>query len=469
MSFFLGIDLGTSYFKAGVFDLDGRLHGLGRRAVGAAARRGSWYELEIPVFWQTLHSCVREAMESARTTAGSITAVSYSSQANSFLLLDDAFRPLTPLILWPDGRSGASLSALTGRDDFLSATGLGVEPGKHSMLAKTEWIRRNEPVTWGKTRGVMTISDYLTFVITGERVGDLSTSSMTGLLDSGSGKRWETAAGIFNIDPSWLSTPLRTGTFAGRITGDGAARTGLRRGTPLFSGGLDHHMAAVGAGLPGSGYISESTGTVLACVAYKKSYDPRPGVNSAPGLLPGEYFEMAFDANGAAALEWYRAIHAPDYTIPGLLELAADVEPLCGGLVAKPCAGSYEGLSGFKNRECRHSHGHYVRAILESTASSLRGLVGQLQGTAGADAVVPSGGGAQSRLWLQIKADMLGRTFLLPESGELACKGAAMLCAVGMSCFRDIAEAVGCQVRFVDEIRPGLMETAKYNESVNNL
>lgn len=117
MNCFLGIDLGTSYFKAGIFDENGSLLGLGRHAVGKrfpvfreekaspATRDAVGCELPVAVFWDTLQCCVSGAVRHAGISPREVSALSYSSQANSFILLDEADHPLTPFILWPDERA----------------------------------------------------------------------------------------------------------------------------------------------------------------------------------------------------------------------------------------------------------------------------------------------------------------------------------------------------------------------------
>ena len=429
MSYFLGIDLGTSYFKTGIFDVNGKRHGLGRRLVEKNTGAGKTCELEVSVFWETLRRCVEDAMQEAKINAKEIVAVSYSSQANSFILLDDSDKPLTPIVLWPDERAkdlSKPLQTLTERTDFIEKTGLGIRPGKQSMVAKIDWFQKEQYSIWAKVKTILTISDYLTFVLTGEKVSDLSTASMTGLLDVRESAWWQSAMELFNIEKNSLSILLKIGTYIGRITGKGSEYTGLFQGTSLFAGALDHHAVAIGAGLPHSNYISESTGTVLACVNYRQGYNPRKGVNIAQGLDDNHYFQMTFNENGAVALEQYQKNYAPDLTIPELLELTKQ----------------------------NHPHAQPVRAILESTGMSLLNLVRELDSQNESEAIVPSGGGAKSDLWLQIKANILHKTFLVPDSGELACKGAAMLCATGMSCFSGIDEAIEKQVQFVKRIEP---------------
>lgn len=471
MRFFLGIDLGTSFFKAGVFDETGKMHGLGRYPVKKNSPDGRICELDGMVFWKTLRLSILEAMKEANISPKQIKALSYSSQANSFILLDEFDTPLTPLILWSDKRivnEPVQLRELLSVREFLYKTGLGISPDRHSLIAKIAWFQSQQPLLWKKVRRIMSLSDYLTFILTGNRISDMSTSSMTGLLDVEEGKWWQDAVDIFHIDKKQLSTLLDVGSLAGNLTEKGAGLIGLSPETLIFSGGLDHHMVAIGAGIPYSNNMSESTGTVLACVNYPNEYKPRTGVNIARGLDDGHYFQMAFTINGTIALDWYRSNYVPDLPIPELLAMAENVAPGSEGVIAKPCANEYEGLKGFKGVNEYHTHGHFVRAILESTSLSLDELIRKLKGT-DTQAVVPSGGGARSRLWLQIKANMLNRSFLLPDSGELACKGAAMLSIVGISCFKNMDEAIQNQKIYKETIYPDPVQVKRYKEWYNDI
>ncbi|NLI72943.1 MAG: FGGY-family carbohydrate kinase [Bacteroidales bacterium] len=436
MNFFLGIDLGTSYFKAGIFDTQGKLVGLGRSAVKKQTGNGAICELPIVEFWDTLKDSVNQAILKAGINPSEILSISYSSQANSFVLLDENNTPLTPLILWPDERAGKipiSLEKLIERDDFQQKTGLGILPGIQSIPTKLIWFQEHQPKTWRKVKSIMSISDYLTYFLTGHKLSDFSTASMTGLFDVCEEKWWDEALKVTGIGNDLLSNPKRTGSFVDVLTEKGANQLGLSKNTKFFLGGLDHHMVATGADLLNSGNISESTGTVLACVNYKNGYEPQNGINIAPGLTKGYYFQMAFNENGATALEWYQKNFAPRLSLDELLEMAENVSPGCDGLEAIPSTDKYGDLSGFRNIKKEHTHGHFIRAILESTSQSLRDLINnKLEAKNLSGNVVSSGGGARSHLWIQIKADMLNRRFILPKCSELACQGAALVGATGM-------------------------------------
>src|SRR6185503_13096500 len=168
MALFLGLDLGTTYFKAALFDEQGSLRGLGRRSV---QKQTATHTCELPVslFWSTLAECVAEAMAAAGVDRNEIRALAYSSQANSYILLDEGNHPLTPLILWPDTRSGAvhpALSMFAAQPLWQERTGMGIPLSPNSCINKLRWMRQQD--IWKKVTSVCTISDYLTLVLTGQ-------------------------------------------------------------------------------------------------------------------------------------------------------------------------------------------------------------------------------------------------------------------------------------------------------------
>ncbi len=82
------------------------------------------------------------------------------------------------------------------------------------------------------------------------------------------------------------------------------------------------------------------------------------------------------------------------------MDLASEVKKNCNGLSAKACANTYRGLTGFEGVKPFHTHGHFVRAIMESTSKSLANLTATLKGDGFSGKVISTGGGAKSRLWV---------------------------------------------------------------------
>lgn len=439
MELVLGIDLGTTYFKLGLFDRQGQLRGLGRVAVSKQEPQKGWCELPVGRFWSTLKEGLTQTLEQAQAETNDIQAVSYSSQANSFLLLDRNDQPLTPLILWPDCRVekvDQKLSKLWSRQDFLEVTGIGFQ-SPQSCIAKLLWFQKERPDIWSQTARVMTISDYLTFGLTGQYLGDQGTASLLGILDLRHGQWWGDALDCLHLTQAQLSRPLSPASFAGPIISTGVKLLGLPADIPFVVGSLDHHMAAIGAGVGPIADFSESTGTVMACLNYQQTYQPHLDCCMGPAHTGKGFYQLAFNPDGTGTLDWYKRVHASNLTFDELSQQAQGVSPGSEGLLARPQAHTYPGLTGFENYSDGHHHGHFVRAIMEQKARSLKELIHRLCGEKNPRRIIATGGGSKSDLWLQIKAEIIEAEFVVTSCEEPACMGAAMFAALAKNWYRN--------------------------------
>jgi xylulokinase len=416
MALLLGIDLGTSYFKVGLFSPDGELRGLGRAPAGTEQPAPDRAELPVAVFWERLRRALDQALEHAGADAGEIAGLSYSSQANTFVLLDAGGTELTPLIVWNDRRAhpvDADLAAFGDSPEHGPATGMcGMVPERAPV--KGRWLARHEPEVWSRARRFLTISDYLTYRLTGEAAGDASTAVLTGLYHLATRGWWPEALAAFGLQAGMLATPRPPGTPCGRTTEAARTLLGLTPGIPFAVGALDHHAAALGSGLGETADASLSTGTVLAAMVLVSEVDPTPGCIHGPHTDGIRFYRLAFDPDGAGRLEAYQQRHAPDLTIKELLRQAGQRTP---------------------------GHGREVRALLENIASTHHELLRRVAGATAVKRLTATGGGARSPLWLQITADTIGLPVAAVDSPERACLGAAMFAAAACGMWPDIETA----------------------------
>lgn len=438
MRLFLGIDLGTSYFKVGVFDALGEARGLARMAVEPSVRALGQAELPVDTFWQLLSAGVASALAKAGASATQVAGVSYSSQANSFVLLDANDQPLTPLVIWTDERASgtdSTLEAFSNTPAFGAATGF---TGMNHLwaAAKWRWFQQQRAPLWRQTRHIMTMSDYFTFALTGERVGDAGTASLLGLYELATGDWWQPVLERIEVDRSQLSEPLRPGTPAGRTVACSRLLLGLPPGIPVAVGGIDHQVAALGSGLGRLADVSISTGTVLAAMALVDKPVAWPGCYHGPHFGPGEFYRLAFNAAGAGGLETLQKRYFPDHTVGTMIEACYRV---------KGADGSRAGGNPAKQQ---------VRDLLLSIARTHQRLIGQVSNPARLRKVVATGGGARSAIWLQMKADCFGLPVIIPASAERACLGAAMLAGVAAGEFSNIITAAAAMVRAGAEVQP---------------
>jgi len=432
MSLLLGIDLGTSYFKVGVFDRNGTMRGLGRVRVKAHARAAGWQELEVADFWALLRCGLSDALAEAGARAADIAAVSYSSQANTFVFLDGDRRALTPLVLWTDTRAqavDATVADFSRRPEFCARAGC-TNYAVESAVNKWRWFQNHESRLWSHVRHVMTISDYFTYALTGELLGDASTAAFLGLYDLRAGRWWPEALSACGIEAAMLSRPLRPGSFAANTTAMAESLLGISRGRPLAVGGLDHHVAALGSGLGRFADLSISTGTVLAALILVAEPQPTLGCYHGPHVDGRRFYRLAFDPHGAGQLEDHQRRAAPECGIAELITSAV----------------LENGSSG--------SHDAEVRAILERINATHRALMLRVGEGKRVETVIATGGATRSADWLQFMADGLGVSIVAPTCVERACFGAAIFASVAAGWYRDSDEAVAAMVQVGCQFEP---------------
>lgn len=430
MPLYLGIDLGTSYFKVGLFDAAGVRKGLGRVRIETSEPAAGQCVLSVDAFWRLLRTACRQALADANVSAAEIAAVSYASQANSFVLLDSTASPLTPIIIWTDARGEPvepELAQFADSDAFHATVGFRGVAGQYA-LAKWRWFARVHPELWARAAHVMTISDFLTFALTGERVGDASTAAFLGLYDLHRHGWWAEALAVAGVSRRQLSTPLRPGQPCGRTTAQADELLGVPVGIPFAVGGLDHHVAAIGAGVGWVADASISTGTVLAALTLVDTVVPTRGCYHGPHVGGHRFYRLAFDPAGASQLESYQRQHAPDKSITELIALAEEA--------------SHRGSHGSSPFDAgKSNHGVEVLRIFQRLAQTQGELLRRVLLGSPARAIAATGGGAQSAFWMQITARELGVPLVGQATSELACLGASMFAAASAGEFHDINEA----------------------------
>jgi sugar (pentulose or hexulose) kinase len=453
MALLLGIDLGTSYFKVGLFDEAGGMRGLGRVAVGKWTTEPGRTELPVDDFWRLLREGLGAALIQAKATASGIRGVSYSSQANTFVLLDERDEPLTPLVIWTDRRAHPIEPAVAefGRSASFQANAGFAGLAAEFAPVKLRWFQQREPALWKRAARVMMLSDYFSHALTGERVGDASTAAFTGLYAVARGAWWTEALEFFQLSPAQLSRPLIPGTSAGKTGSRAASLLGLPAGIGFAVGALDHHAAAIGSGLDRLADASISTGTVLAALTLVPEIVPAAGCYHGPHLDGRQFYRLAFDPDGAGQLEEYQRSAAPQFDIARLAALAGETAPALSRTEIDCLAGE-------------RRHGAEIRRMMERISATHRRLLDRVRGGRPTHRVIATGGGARSAAWLQINADMINATVVVPRVAERACLGAAVFAAVAAGVHRDIPSALTAMVQPEGAVEPRPAVVALYRQ-----
>jgi xylulokinase len=447
----LAIDLGTTYFKFALFDRAGQLCDVCRLATpsqsssshtppqAAASQPAEPPRAEIPAeaFHDAIAAGIAELRDRDAGRLSDLEAVTFATQTNSFILLDAALRPLTPIILWSDRREDLlEVEARRQRDlpNFAAMTGV-PQLTYQFMLAKLLWLERHSPHQWERMRHLCQISDYLTLLLTGKRVTEAGVSGLTGLVDIHRCGWWPDSLAAFHLSPQWLPAIERAGADLGPIDPQAARRLGLPGACRFIVGCLDQYAGAIGVGNVEAGGFSETTGTVLATVQCADRFSDQlgPAVYQGPAFRPGLYWRMSFGDVSANYLEWYRdqLPDRPDFD--RLLSWAEAVAPGAAGLRLRTEVKLTRPEEVFEGLTPQHTPGQVVRCILETVAAKLAEQMESLSSGARPECIRCAGGGARSGLWLQIKADRLDIPTMATQNPEPTSMGAAMLAEAALT------------------------------------
>lgn len=434
---YLGIDLGTTNFKFGLVNpVTGSIDGLSRIPI-PVEKHGRNVEIRPSAFWKTIKTGISTVCSQAGIESNAIEAMSYSSQANSFIVLNETDEPLTAIILWPDERVEAvteNILTFWDNPNYKNITGAGFRSSRMCISKVSSML--NDGTLRGKNNRIkiLSISDYLMYSLTNRFCGDAGTSSLLGIMDFRNLSWWQEAFDILCFNKKWFPELVRPGILVGKTDSYTASDLGLDKKCDFIAGSLDHHMGSLGTGAGGFSPYSESTGTVLAAIELSDTPVQVPEGVIGPHIKEGEYFRLAFNSNGGSVLEWYRNTYADNYSFDQLNKFAENMNPGADGLRAKPYADTYPDLSGFQNYDDKFKglseqevHGLRVRAIMESTGASLYCLFKELAGDRPMPKkIMATGGGAGSSVWKRIKSSITGSAICTTSSSEPACYGACI-------------------------------------------
>ncbi|MFW5866787.1 MAG: FGGY-family carbohydrate kinase, partial [Armatimonadota bacterium] len=235
---YLTFDIGTTALKTALIDEDGAVMALADVEYTPRTPRPGWMEEAPETYWEAAVAGTRAVLAETAATGDSVSAVGLSSQGESFVALDEAGRPLTPVIVWLDGRARAV--AERWRREGLTAEQFRAITGYpwivHELTVfKIGWLAEHRPEAHGAAK-FLCLPDYLIYRMTGEFATDFNIAQMGGLLDVGRGE-WSAQmlekAGISEAQLPSIHTP---GTPVGEITREAAEELGVTPGTIVCTG-----------------------------------------------------------------------------------------------------------------------------------------------------------------------------------------------------------------------------------------
>ena len=440
-----------------------------------------WAEQDPDDWWRAAGVAIRKALAKANLTGDDISCVGFSGQMHGAVMLDEQDKVVRPALIWCDVRTDPQCRELThkiGADRLIQLT---CNPALANFtLTKFLWVRENEPENWKRVRHVMLPKDYVRFRLSGERAIDMADASGTLMLDVAN-RRWsKEVLAAAEIHESLLPSLHESPDVCGHVSADAAKSTGLKIGTPLVAGAGDQAAGATGMGIVAPGTVSATIGTsgVVFAATDRPALDRQGRLHTFCHAIPSRWHVMGVTQAAGLSLRWFRdqfGSGKDDGRDPyeRLSDEAATVPPGCDGLLWTPylmgertphldpeARGALIGLTA------THTRAHVIRAILEGVAFSLRDTF-TIFGEMGVPVhrIRLGGGGARSKLWRQIQADVYGHEVEVVEAEEGAAYGAALLAGVGAKIWQSVDAACNSVVRVANRTQPIARNVAVMNDS----
>ncbi|MCP8970520.1 gluconokinase [Ectobacillus ponti] len=470
--FVIGLDIGTTSVKACLFDLRGHVLAEAENMNTFFYPQPGWAEQNPQEIEQSAVQALKEVIEKAGVQVSQLLAVGFSAAMHSLVCMDSELNPLSPALIWADGRSHEQAERLLAGDGYslYAKTGTPIHP--MTPFLKLLWMKETGYEPYQQAAYFMSIKEYMIYRWFGEQFIDYSMASATGLFNP-STLNWEAELlELAGVKEEQLSRIVPPTTILPAIRADVAAEMGIPQDLPFVIGAADGQLANLGIGaiLPGEVAVSAGTSGAIRQVTHGTVVNEKH-----------ETFCYAFTAdtsiiggatnNGGIALQWAKDLLDSESSFPAFLQKAEHVPPGAEGILFLPYVNgeraplwNQRAKGNFYGVTLAHRKEHFIRAVLEGITFNLYQIGKALERLAGAPkCLYVNGGLARSPLWLQMLADIFDAEVQVSESHHSAAWGAAWMALLAIErveTLGDIKKNIPAGNRFY----PDEENSARYQE-----
>ena len=264
MAHFLGVDIGGSVIKSGLYDEHGKEKAVASQSDAAIAAHVGWSERDMRAMWQAVCATVQQVIAESGVAASDIRGVSFSAHGKGLYAVDHAGEPVRNGIISSDNRAMPQVRRY--REEGAAAAAYPyafqqVWPSHPAALLA--WLKENEADSYRRIHRILMAHDWIRFKFTGEFGAEVTNISGSNLINVDKGSYEPALFKLFGIEEmADCTAPVvgSTESLAG-VSAQAAAETGLMPGTPVYGGFFDVVSAAVCAGLADQERINVVMGT----------------------------------------------------------------------------------------------------------------------------------------------------------------------------------------------------------------
>ena len=470
MNTYIGVDLGTSGLKMLLVAADGTILAENTQGYPVSYPHPGWSE-QVPEDWfAAVLRGLQELLNGQDKAA--VKGISFGGQMHGLVALDKNDSVIRPAILWNDGRTEEEtryLNEVVGKDKLSAYTGNIAFAG--FTAPKLLWMKKHEPENFARIHKIMLPKDYLCYRLSGAFCTDFSDASGMLLLDV-KNRRWSPEMeNVTTMSEDKLPALHESYEAVGTLKAEIADMVGLND-VRVIAGAGDNAAAAVGTGVVGEGGCNISLGTSGTLFVSSRTYC-EDKVNALHSFChaDGGWHLMGCILSAASCNSWWvnEILQSDDYKKEeaGLEEKMGknDVFFLPYLMGERSPHNDVTARGAFIGMRPDTTRGEMTLAMLEGVAFALRDC---LEAAKKNGAKIPRtklcGGGAKSKLWRQIIANVMNMPVDIPQTEQGPSYGAAMLAMVGCGEYRSVAEAASAIVRVKETVLPVPEIAAAYEQ-----
>lgn len=461
--YLLAIDAGTEALKAALYDLQGTNIATAASVYNTYFPRPGWAEQDPAEWWGALVDAVQRVVADAAIDPAAIIGMSADATTCTLIPMRANGESIGRAMLWMDVRAAAEAEAIfRSGDPALRYCLAGVNA--EWMPPKMCWLKTHEPERYAAMAYLLEYTDWIAYRLTGRFTLNRNTVTQRWFYHTPTGG-WPldffAAIGLADLAAKLPTDVLGAGEPVGPLAAEAAHALGLPAGIPVLAGGGDAFIGILGQGVTQPGDLGMILGTsnVLSALTAEEFHCPGIFGTFPDALLPGLNLVEAGQVSTGAILSWFKRTFmveaeqhavARGQSIYQLLDAeAASTPPGADGLIVLDyfqgnrtphtdslARGAIWGLS------LNHTRGHIFRALMEGIAYGVQDILQTFarQGFQ-VEQIFASGGATRSPLFMQIYADVTGRTIVIPRDREASLLGTAVVAAVGLGAYATFTAA----------------------------
>jgi len=448
----VGIDIGTTGTKAVAFRLDGRVVASAYREYNLTSPQPGQLELDPGVVLAKIKEVLAELAAAARSDPPQ--SIAWSALGEAMAPLDAGGAPLGNAIIGFDCRGEEEvldLKAGLSQEDAFAITGHPIN--SYHSICKLMWWRKHRPDVFGRAKRWLCFADLFVNALGLPPAIDYALASRTLLLDIHARHWSERMLAFAGVAPEQLARPMAPGEAVGTI---GRNAFGFPETCVVGVGLHDQPAGILGTGTA-PGEAMYAIGTVV-CLGVRLASAPDPAVMLANNLCAyptygaDQYISLAWNFTGGSLLKWYRDQFAAEERLEAERAGRGVYDLICERLPEDPTALlvlPYFTTTGTPHLDTRArgailglhittERREIAKAIMEGVSYDILLNTALLARAGVAIARYKAiGGAAQSPVWMQLEADILGRPVMTLQATEGASFGAALLGAKAAGLIKD--------------------------------